>query len=133
MALEFLLEIPARRDPFFALSPSLTTNADGFVPRRRSPLIRFDFVGAARIRAWSQRNCEEQDHGGRERASREREPRHHAPDEVRRSASAAAGEGALDAKRRRAACAASLYAGRPYAFPRSAMPALPCACAGAES
>jgi hypothetical protein len=29
VALEYLLEIPALRDPFFALSPSLTTNADG--------------------------------------------------------------------------------------------------------
>jgi hypothetical protein len=43
VALEFLLEIPALRDPFFALSPSLTTNADGFVARGRVRSFRFDY------------------------------------------------------------------------------------------
>jgi hypothetical protein len=42
VALEFLVEIPALRDPF-GLSPSLTTNADGFVARRRVRSFRFDY------------------------------------------------------------------------------------------
>jgi hypothetical protein len=39
VALDFLLEIPALRDPFFALSPSLTTNADGFGRQEAGPFI----------------------------------------------------------------------------------------------